>query len=134
MALRRVGPGEAEAVRILCAQIPRNASVLIVSSPTAQEFSQVLRGMCGVPVASMTGQAGSAVDSVISSITAAGRRPVLLASTAGGLTAFGGSPARVLDLVTTGDPHDLTQLPTAPATVRYQIWMTVPATGSGLGT
>jgi hypothetical protein len=30
----------------------------------------------------------------------------------------------VLDLATTEDPHDLTQLPTSLQSVRYQVWMT----------
>jgi hypothetical protein len=134
MALRRTGVGQTEAVRGLCAQIPGDSSVLIISSVTALEFSQVVRGMCGVPVASMAGQPTSTVDAVINSITAAGRRPVLLASSAGKLASFGGTPERVLDLYSGGDPHDLTQLPTAPAQVHYQVWLTDPSANAGLGT
>jgi hypothetical protein len=134
MALRRTWVGQTEAVRGLCAQIPGDSSVLIISSVTALEFSQVVRGMCGVPVASMAGQPTSTVDAVINSITAAGRRPVLLASSAGKLASFGGTPERVLDLYSGGDPHDLTQLPTAPAQVHYQVWLTDPSANAGLGT
>jgi len=86
-----------------------------------------------VPVAWMAGQPVSAVDDVIGSISAAGRRPVLLAGTRHKLGAFGGAPVRVLDLVTTEDPHDLTQLPTTPQRVHYQVWMTAPS-GSGVRT
>lgn len=132
LATRRIGTGEVGAVAALCAQIPSNASVVIVSRPTMQIFTQVIRGMCGVPVASMTGQPQASVDAVIASIRAAGRRPVLLAARRGPLVAFGGAPVRVLDLSTTGDPHQLTQLPTGPVAVRYVIWMTSPVTpGTG---
>ena len=84
--------------------------------------------MCGVPVGWMAGQPVGAVETVIRSVSAAGRRPLLLASTPGRLTAFGGTaPLRVLDLTTTEDPHELTQLPTAPDRIRYQVWMAAGA-------
>jgi hypothetical protein len=133
LALSRTGAGEIGAVAGLCAQIPTNASVVIVDSATASQFSQVIRGMCGVPVAWMAGQPVAAVDGVIRSISAAGHRAVLLAATRQKLAAFGGAPVRVLDLATTEDPHDLTQLPTTPQQVRYQIWMMAPG-GAGIGT
>jgi hypothetical protein len=97
-----------------------------VSGSVASRFSQVIRGMCGVPVASMVGQPAAAVTTVISAIGSAGRRPVVLAASAGPLSDFGGTPARVLELTTMSDPHQLTQLPTAPVPVRFRIWMTLP--------
>jgi hypothetical protein len=127
LARSRTGAGEIGAVADLCAQIPANASVVIVDWTTASQFSQVIRGMCGVPVAWMAGQPVVAVNGVIGSISAAGRRPVLLAGTQRKLAGFGGSPVRVLDLVTTEDPHDLTQLPTSPQSVHYQVWMMAPS-------
>jgi hypothetical protein len=133
MALERTGTGQVQAVSTLCAQIPRKASVVIVDGVTASRFAQVIRGECGVPVASMAGQPDSAVSTVLAAISAAGRRPVVLAARAARLAAFGGSPARVLDLSTTEDPHQLTQLPTAPTPIHYVIWMTAPA-ASGVGT
>ncbi|HXW45966.1 MAG TPA: hypothetical protein VEL03_14325 [Streptosporangiaceae bacterium] len=133
MALQRTGAGESTAVASLCAQIPRKASVIILSAATASQFSQVVRGMCGVPVTAMAGQPATAVQTVVAAISTAGRRPVLLASSALAFAGYGGSPVRVLDLVTTGDPHELTQLPTAPVPLRFTIWMTLPP-GSGFGT
>ncbi len=132
LALQRIGRGQINAVASLCAQIPRGASVLILSRPVAQEFTQTIRGMCGVPVAWLAGQPRAAVDTVINSIAAAGRRPVLLASRRALIAPYGGSPVRVLNLATSGDPHQLTQLPTALAPVRYVIWMTSPV-GPGTG-
>jgi hypothetical protein len=126
LALTRTGVGQVSAVRDLCAVIPHNASVVIVDFPTAQEFAQVIRGWCGVPVAWMAGHPVSAIDSVVASISAAGRRPLLMAASARQLSAFGGSPVRVLDLATTEDPRDLTQLPTSLLPVRYQIWLMAP--------
>jgi hypothetical protein len=127
LALQRIGRGQISAFASLCTQIPRSASVVILSRLVAQEFTQAIRGMCGVPVAWMAGQPRSSVDGVINSIAAAGRRPVLLASRQALIASYGGAPVRVLDLATSGDPHQLTHLPTAPAPVRYVIWMTSPA-------
>ena len=71
LALTRTGAGELTAVRDLCAQIPRNASVVILDWRTASGFMQVIRGMCGVPVGSMASQSRASVDRVIASIAAA---------------------------------------------------------------
>jgi hypothetical protein len=132
LALSRTGAGEINAVADLCSQLPANASVVIVGQSTAEEFTQVIRGMCGVPAAWMSGRSVAAVDSVIGSISRAGRRPLLLAARKAQLSGFGGTPVRVLDLATAQDPHQLTQLPTAPKQVRYQIWLTAPSS-AGVG-
>jgi len=56
LALKRTGLGEVGAVDGLCSSLGPSASVVIVDRLVAAEFSQVIRGMCGVPVAWMTGQ------------------------------------------------------------------------------
>jgi hypothetical protein len=132
LALTQTDAGETSAVADMCSQLPRNASVVIIDPRIAAEFSQVIRGMCGVPVASMSGRPVAAVDSVIGSISAVGRRPLLLAASSAQLAAFGGTPVRVLDLATAQDPHQLTELPTAPQQVHYQIWLTAPV-AAGVG-
>jgi hypothetical protein len=132
LALSRTGAGELNAVADLCSQLPSNASVVIVGEATAAEFTQVIRGMCGVPVAWMSGRSVAAVDSVVGSISRVGRRPLLLAGRRAQLAAFGGTPVRVLDLATAQDPYELTQLPTAPKQVHYQIWLTAPS-AAGVG-
>jgi hypothetical protein len=78
----------------------------------------------------MAGQPVAAVNTVIAAIGSAGRRPVVLAASASRLSAYGGTPDRVLDLTTMSDPHQLTQLPTAPVKVRFTIWMTLPSSSS----
>ena len=133
MALTRTGVGQVSAVDQLCAAIPHNASVVIVDLPRAKEFAQVIRGWCGVPVAWMASRPVGAVDSVLTAISAAGRRPLLMAASARQLAAYGGSPSRVLDLATTQDPRDLKQLPTSLLPARYQIWLTAPGP-AGTGT
>ena len=46
------------------------------------------------------------------------------------LARFGGTTIRAVNLVTTEDPHELTQLPTTPQRVHYQVWLAVPAPAS----
>jgi len=132
LALTRTGAGEISAVDGLCSQLPSNASVVIVDRPTAAAFTQLIRGMCDVPVAWTSSRSAAVVDSVIGSITATGRRPLLLAATRSHLAAFGGTPVRVLDLETAQDPRQLTQLPTESQQVHYQVWLTAPV-AAGVG-
>jgi hypothetical protein len=133
MAFRRTSVGEISAIRGLCASIGRSSSVVIVDRRIAQQFSQVIRGMCGVPVGWMAGRSAAAANSVIRGIVSAGRTPVLLGERPGQLIGLGSSPVKVLDLSTTQDPHQLTQPPTAPWPIRYVIWMSAsrsPASGT----
>jgi hypothetical protein len=130
MALKRTGQGQSGAVGALCSTLGPSASVVIVDQTVAGQFSQVIRGMCGVPVASMAGQSVTAVQNVVSGIDRTGRRPVLLGGRASELSSYGGSPARVLDLVTAQDPHTLTRPPGAPWSIHYEIWMTSPTSAS----
>jgi hypothetical protein len=129
-ALKRTGQGEVGAVNGLCSSLGPSASVVIVDQPVAQQFSQVIRGMCGVPVASMSGQSESAVENVVFAIGRTGRRAVLLGGRASELSNYGGDPIRVLDLTTTQDPHTLTRPPGAPGSAHYEIWMTAPGSAS----
>ena len=125
LATKRIGAGEINAVRGLCASIRPDSSVVILDRRVARRFLQVIRGMCGVPAASMAGQPAAAVATVVSGIGAVGRRPVLLAARPRQLAGYS-SPVRVLDLLTTQDPHTLTQPPAGPWPVRYVIWLAVP--------
>jgi hypothetical protein len=133
LAFRRTGAGEFGAVQQLCSAMPGHASVVIVDTAVAQQFTQVIRGMCGVPAAWVAPGHPGEVSRVLNGIARAGRRPVLLGSRPGQLTVFGGSPARVLDLSTTQDAHQLTSPPTALANIRFVIWMLTPQPGT-LGT
>jgi hypothetical protein len=132
LALKRIGHGETGAVQSLCSSLGASASVVIVDATVAQEFSQTIRGTCGVPVASMAGQSETAVEDVISGIDRVGRRPVLLGGQASELQDYGGNPVRVLDLSTEQEPHTLNQPPGALWSAHYVIWMAAPPVG-GIG-
>ncbi len=131
LALRRTGAGQIGAVRGLCASIPPAASVLIVDRRLAGEFSQVIRGMCGVPVGwAFGGGVNSVLPGVLAGISRAGRRPVLLGASRMQLAAAGapgGAAVKVLDLATTQPPHQLAQPPAGPGPVHYVIWMATAA-------
>ena len=132
LAQHRVGVGEAAAVRGLCAAIGRSSSVVIVDRRVAGMFAQVIRGECGVPVAWISHRTLPAMAAVIAGIRRAGRQPVVVGATSGQVAGFGGSPLRVLYLVTTQNPHELTRPPGAPWPARYVIWMsqaTAPTAG-----
>jgi hypothetical protein len=124
LAFKRTGPGQVGAVARMCGLLGPSASVVIVAPLVAQQFTQTIRGMCGVPTASMAGQPAGTVQSVLASIEHAGRRPVLLGVRPSQLYAYGGgSPVRVLDLSTSQDPHTLTQPPSTLSPADYVIWM-----------
>jgi hypothetical protein len=127
LAQHSVGAHEADAVRSLCSSIGRSSSVVIVDRRVASVFSEVIRGMCGVPVAWVADRAPPAtVQAVVGGIARAGRQPVVLGSKPAQVGAFGGSPRLAMNLATTQYPHELTQPPGAPWRARYMIWMASP--------
>jgi hypothetical protein len=127
LAQHSVGAHEVDAVRSLCSSIGRSSSVVIADQRVATVFSQVIRGMCGVPVAWVAAQAPvSTVQAVLAGIERSGRRAVLLGSSPQQVGAFGGTPMLIMKLITTQYPHELTQPPGAPWRARYMIWMASP--------
>jgi hypothetical protein len=130
LALKRTSAGEAGAVRALCGAIGSGASVVILDRHVAQEFTQVIRGMCGMPAGWMSDASAANVRGVLAGISSAGRRPVLLGAYRSELAPYGSHALRVLDLRTTQDSHELTQPPTAPLPAHYVIWLAAPSTPS----
>ena len=126
MAFRRIGSGELTAVERLCTAIGPDASVVILDSLTADQFAQVVRGMCDTPTAVLDHPTAAAVDTVVSGIQRAGRRPVLLAQDSSGLTPYGGGPRQAVNLATTQEARDLTAPPTLTWPAQYTVWMSNP--------
>jgi hypothetical protein len=123
LALQQTGLGETKAVDRLCAAIGPGASVVIVAPRIADEFTQVIRGMCDVPVARMNRPSLAGVQPVLTGITSAHRRPVLLGASSVQLGIYGEPARQVLDLNTTKDAGVLTHPPTTTWLVNYTIWM-----------
>jgi hypothetical protein len=133
LAGHRTGTGELTAVRGLCGAIPGRSTVIMVDQVAAREFTQVVRGLCGVPTGVMAGASPTEVQQVIAAIGQAGRRPVLLSGRADGLTPYQAPPRQVVNLVSEQDAHLLTEPPTTAWVTRYALWMSIPgglATGS----
>jgi len=130
MAFRKIGPGELTAVARLCKDIGPDASVVILDPLTADRFAQVVRGICDTPAAILDHPSKQDVQAVVKGIEGVGRRPVLLAGNQPELTAYGGSPAEVVNLLTTQEAHDLTAPPTRTWLIHYTVWMTVPVIAS----
>jgi hypothetical protein len=121
------------AVRGLCSAIGPDASVVFVDAATANSLSQVVRGMCGQPAASVTGASPQAVKLVVTSIEQSGRRPVLLGSSRSRVSMLGVAPRVVLSLRTSGDARVLTGPPATTWPLQYVVWMASPL-GSGSAT
>ncbi len=130
MAFKQIGAGEITAVNGLCRAIGPDASVVILDSLTADRFAQVIRGMCDMPAAVLGQVSRSTVASVVSGIERAGRHPVLLAENQPELTAYGGAPTEVVNLLTTQEAHNLTAPPTRTWLIHYTVWLSVPTSAS----
>ena len=113
--------GEVAAVRRMCAAIPANASVVIINPATAGQMSQVIRGVCGVPAATLLHL--RAVPAVIKGIRDAGRRPVILAGSSGGLLSYTARPRHILALNVRADDHTLTAPPRNTLPLSFTVWM-----------
>jgi hypothetical protein len=149
--IRFTGPGTSAtyggslaAVSRLCSAIGPDASVLFVDATTANAFSQVVRGVCGQPAASLTGVSSLGLARAVGSISQAGRHPVLLGDSSGRLSGLASAlaigagsgsssaPQLVLSLRTSGDAAVLNGPPAGTWPVTYTVWMAAPA-GSGGG-
>lgn len=124
--------GSLAAVTGLCSAIGPDASVVFVDGTTANQYGQVVRGMCAVPAASVAGASTVTIQQVVTSIERAGRHPVLLGASRSHLAVFGVVPRVVLSLKTRSDPAVLTGPPATTWPVTFTLWMASPL-GSGSG-
>jgi hypothetical protein len=129
-AFAPVGRGETAAVARLCAAIPPKSSVLIVERVTGDRFTQLVRGMCGVPTAKVRIPSGTGdrpppadVTRLVDRVRAAGRRPVLLAASPSQLTPFAKTPRHVIELRTRQDERSLTSPPNTTWSLSVDVWL-----------
>ncbi len=132
-AFQRTGVGQLDAITNLCGAIPGGSPVLLLDGVAARRFTQVIRGMCGIPAGVMAGAAPTQVEEVMRQIMRTGHQAVLLATRPAELTPYGGTPSQVVDLTTIQDAHVLTQPPASGWPVRYVLWMSGPGTAGPTG-
>ena len=126
LAFKTTYAGEIRAVDRMCAAIPRGSAVVIFDHQTSR-LTEIVRGMCGDPVAIMRPQARlAAVEQVVRGIEQAGRRPVFLAHKSAELAPYGGAARRIMALRTQEDGHTLTTPPLLTRTLRMNVWMSEP--------
>ncbi len=129
LAFKTTYGGEIPAVQAMCAAIPRDATVVFIDSGGGGEGSrltEVVRGMCGVPVADINRGHLAITEQVVRGIERAGRRPVFLAGTRGPLVRFGGPIRQVMRLRSTQDMNALTAPPLHTLPFDVNVWMSEP--------
>jgi hypothetical protein len=126
LAFKASYQGEIGAVNGMCAAIPHGSSVLFIDLGNEDKLAQVVRGMCGTPVADINHPSSATVEQDVRSIAQAGRRPVLLASSRSQLVRFGGPMRRIMDLRTTWDAHTLTGPPLNLWPLTVTVWISEP--------
>jgi len=115
------------AVRGMCDALPPNASVVVVEQSTADRFLQVVRGMCGLPSARVSGGATPAdVKRVAAGASRAGRRPVIMAAKREQVAPYG-TPERVLYVRTRQDGRTLTKPPGGTWGLSMEVWIAEPS-------
>ncbi|MBC6458768.1 hypothetical protein [Actinomadura sp. HBU206391] len=122
----RTEQGEVAAVRSLCARLGQGTSVVIVERVTADRFTQVIRGMCGVPTArTVRGASEQDVRRVIGRIYAVGRRPVVLGALPSSVAPYG-EARQVVHVKTRQDEHSLVTPPDGTWGLTIDVWMSEP--------
>ncbi len=123
--------GSLAAVDAVCDALAPGDVVLAVDSRAANEWPQVVRGMCGVPALSTTSalradpaQLASTVAEVSSRVAAGGGRLVLLAAdSTKALDGLGVAPEAVTDTTVREDEHVLEQRPSHTDPLPVRVWL-----------
>lgn len=124
LAVRYTYQGELTAVDKLCAAIPSDATVVVISGWTADRMLENIRGDCGVPAARLNNPTVPLVKQVISGIEATGRRAVLLGSYEGAVSPYsGGTTTQVMDLHTQFDAYYMNSVPDWTRSQWISVWM-----------
>jgi hypothetical protein len=126
--LKTTYSGEISAVHHMCAEIPKNGSVMFIDAndtKAGNQLLEVVRGMCGEPAAILDGTPSWRAREVIRRVRRAGRVPVLLSGYQRALDKYGPS-RQIMDLRTAADGETLTQPPTGTTPFNLFVWMVVP--------
>ncbi len=124
--------GSLAAVASVCAALdPGTDVVMAVDSRAANEWPQVVRGMCGVPMLSTTSglradpqRLASTVATAKAELDARGLRLVLLsADSADALTRLGATPSPATDAMVREDEHVLERRPSRTDPLPIRVWL-----------
>ena len=126
--IERGSLGVAEAV---CVALRPGDMVLMVDSRAANEWSQVVRGMCGIPTLSVVTSVrkdpvalAALVERVDTAVTSTGGRLVLLAADSTKALDELGVPARsIADIVVREDQHALEAPPRGTDRLPTRVWL-----------
>ena len=135
----RVELGELAAVEGVCRRLGPKDVVLAVDSRAANEWPQVVRGMCGRPALSTTAPLREDRDALASAVTSisraleprGGRLVLLAADSPAVLDSLGVTPTRVLDTTVLEDARLLERRPERLVTLPLQVWVGTGLPGEG---
>jgi hypothetical protein len=123
--------GEVAQARSLCHKIGPRATVLMVERVAADRFTQLVRGMCGVPSGRVEVRPGTNtatsqdVARISARIIAAGRRPVLLGSDRKDVAPYG-TPVQAFHVSTRRDSSSLVHAPKGTWSLTINVWLASP--------
>ena len=136
LATRRTEQGELGAVGALCAALQPGDVVVTVDNRGFNEWTQVVRGVCGHPAATLQDDGVALPDETLRTsvtqladlVSHSGGRLVLLASGDDPapdqvLTRLGLSPRRVVQLSTAEDERLLTRPPAGDTRINVTVWL-----------
>ncbi len=128
VAGQRTERGQVEAVRRACAAFGPLDTAILVDDRAANEWPQVLRGVCEVPSLVIRPRKGrldaAAVRQVAAAISSAGRRPVLVtAESPDPIAALGLTPRQVVQVRTIEDQRLLKRRPAGSALLDVDLWL-----------
>lgn len=133
VATQRTERGEVAAVQAACQAFGPNQTAVLIDPRAANEWTQVLRGVCDVPTVvvrstSSTPADAATVIAVAEAVLAAGRTPVVVsAGSAEAISRLGAVPRKVVSLVTVEDQRLLVWRPDGGARLDVELWI-APAT------
>ena len=119
---RATEQGELGAVRQVCAQLRPTDVALLLDLRARREWSQPLRGICGVPAVGVLDR--SAIPRLVAKARAAGSTPVLVAAGyPARISSAGLTPVHVVHLVTAEDARRLATRPRALVPLPIDLWL-----------
>ncbi|GAA4347241.1 hypothetical protein [Angustibacter luteus] len=133
LAGQRTERGEPAAVARACDAFGPDDTAVLVDSRAANEWTQVLRGVCDVPTVVVASSSAKPADlatvvAVSQAVLGAGRRPVVVsAGSPDALRRLGAAPSQVVRVGTVEDQRLLTRRPDGDAPLSVDLWL-APAT------